>query len=93
MSLCPTNLGAIPPWTDNAKSSPLDSSTHYLEKGIDNTIPSQGSSSHVENALACPVAVDAPKVQYGSLESPNVGNAPFSLSDPQTVKQANKIEM
>jgi hypothetical protein len=27
------------------------------------------------------------------LESPNAGNAPSSLLDPQTVEQANKIEM
>jgi hypothetical protein len=92
ISLHPASLGTIPPWIDNTESS-LDISTHNLEKGINNAIPSQGSSPHVENALARPVVVDAPKVQYGSLESPNAGSAPSSLSDSQIIEQENEIEI
>jgi hypothetical protein len=83
ISLHPASLGTIPPWIDNTESSSLDISTHNLEKGINNAIPSQGSSPHVENALARPVVVDAP----------NAGSAPSSLSDSQIIEQENEIEI
>jgi hypothetical protein len=85
MSLRPASLGAIPAWADTAETSSTEG-TLNLEKVFYNAIPSQGSSPHVENALACPISVDAPKIQYGALESPDATNPPFSLSDPQTVE-------
>jgi hypothetical protein len=92
MSLGPTNLGAIPAWDDTAETSPTEGILN-LQKVFYNTIVNQGSSPHVENAIGRPVSVDAPNVRYRALESPDVANPPFPLSDPQTMEQANEIEM
>jgi hypothetical protein len=81
MSLGPTNLGAIPAWDDTAETSPTEGILN-LQKVFYNTIASQGSSPHVENAVGRPISVDAPNVQYGALESPDAANPHFSLSDP-----------
>jgi hypothetical protein len=92
MSLRPASLGAIPAWDDTTETSPTEG-TLNLQKVFYNAVASQGSSPHFENAVGRLVSVDAPNVQYGVLENPDAANPHFSLSDLQTVEQANEIEM
>ena len=83
MTLRPASLGAIPAWDDTTETSPTEGVLN-LQNIFDNTIANQGSSPHVENTIGRSVSI---------LESPNTSNPPFSLSDPQIVEQANKIEI
>ena len=82
MGLRPASLGAIPASYNTGETSPTEDPN--LRAGFDSAIPSQGSSPHVDNATDRALSV---------LESPIKSNPPFSMSFPQTVEQADEIEL